>query len=28
MSESKCHGCTKLQEHIILLKEINKHRGS
>ncbi|XP_010256687.1 PREDICTED: DExH-box ATP-dependent RNA helicase DExH11 [Nelumbo nucifera] len=26
MSESKCHGCTKLQEHIILLKEINKHR--
>ncbi|PIA54426.1 hypothetical protein AQUCO_00900760v1 [Aquilegia coerulea] len=26
MSENKCHGCGKLEEHMLLLEEINKHR--
>lgn len=26
MAENKCHGCIKLQEHITLVKELNKHK--
>ncbi|KAF8396881.1 hypothetical protein HHK36_018516 [Tetracentron sinense] len=26
MSENKCHGCVKLEEHIALLKELNEHK--
>lgn len=26
MSENKCHGCTKLNEHIMLMKEQSRHK--
>ncbi|KAK1298896.1 hypothetical protein QJS10_CPB14g01721 [Acorus calamus] len=26
MADNKCHGCIKLQEHVILVKELMKHR--